>query len=160
MLDFSECPAVAACRDAHPVTFETAEDACELLTAVSYVGIQAGDGHARGQRLAALFACMYFAALRPAEAVALRRQDCFLPETGWGRLTLEKSRPEVNRRWADIASAHEERGLKHRPATETRTVPIPRAGEQLLLRSAMCGPRPGLVRQRRSRWFRASGATV
>ena len=38
---------------------------------------------------------------------------------------MEKSRPEVNRRWADTASAHEERGLKHRAAAETRTVPIP-----------------------------------
>ena len=31
----------------------------------------------------------------------------------------------VNRRWTDTASAHDERGLKHRPATETRQVPIP-----------------------------------
>jgi hypothetical protein len=60
----------------------------------------------------ALYACMYFAALRPAEAVGLRLQDCYLPETGWGRLTLEKSRPEVNRRWTDTTSAHDERGLK------------------------------------------------
>ena len=57
--------------------------------------------------------------------VALRRQDCYLPATGWGRLTLEKSRPEVNRRWTDTASAHDERGLKHRPVSETRRVPIP-----------------------------------
>jgi hypothetical protein len=49
-----------------------------------------------------------------------------LPATGWGLLTLEKSRPEVNERWTDTASAHEERGLKHRPVTETRRVPIPR----------------------------------
>src|SRR5260221_6161063 len=75
--------------------------------------------------LMALYACMYFAALRPAEAVALRQQDCHLPETGWGRLTLETSRPEVNRRWTDTASAHEERGLKHRPAQESRRVSIP-----------------------------------
>src|SRR6185312_2404082 len=61
----------------------------------------------------------------PGEAVALRRQDCYLPATGWGRLILEKSRPEVNRRWTDTASAHDERGLKHRPASETRRVPIP-----------------------------------
>ena len=67
-----------------------------LLTAVTYVGQQRRGPHARGQRLMALYACMYFAALRPAEAVALRRQDCYLPATGWGRLTLEKSRPEVN----------------------------------------------------------------
>jgi integrase len=97
----------------------------ELLTAVTYVGNQPRGRYSRGHRLMALFACMYFAALRPAEAVALRRQDCYLPDHGWGRLTLEKSRPEVNRRWADSATAHEERGLKHRPATETRAVPIP-----------------------------------
>ena len=68
---------------------------------------------------------MYFAALRPAEAVALRVQDRYLSPSGWGRLTLEKSRPEVNRRWTDTAFAHDERGLKHRPVTETRRVPIP-----------------------------------
>ena len=73
----------------------------------------------------ALYGCMYFAALRPAEAVALRQQNCRLPDTGWGLLTLEKSRPEVTRRWTDTASAHEERGLKHRPAQESRRVPIP-----------------------------------
>ena len=97
----------------------------ELLTAVTYVGQQRRGPRGRGQRLMALYACLYFAALRPAEAVGLRIQDCYLPETGWGRLTLEKSRPEVNRRWTDTGSAHGERGLKHRAADETRTVPIP-----------------------------------
>jgi integrase len=96
-----------------------------LLVAVTYVGPQRRGPHARGQRLRALFACMYFAALRPGEAVALRRQDCHLPRTGWGWLTLEKSRPEVNRRWSDTDSAHDERGLKHRAVTQTRRVPIP-----------------------------------
>jgi len=97
----------------------------ELLTAVTYVGQQRRGPASRGQRLMALFACMYFAALRPGEAVALRLQDCDLPATGWGLLTLEKSRPEVNRRWTDTATAHEERGLKHRPGQDTRRVPIP-----------------------------------
>ena len=97
----------------------------ELLTAVTYVGQQRRGPYARGQRLRAFYACMYFAALRPAEVVGLRRQDCHLPATGWGRLTLEKSRPEVNRRWTDTDSAHDERGLKHRAADETRRVPIP-----------------------------------
>jgi integrase len=97
----------------------------ELLTAVTYVGQRGRGQRSRGQRLMALYACMYFAALRPAEAVALRRRDCYLPESRWGHLTLEKSRPEVNRRWTDTASAHEERGLKHRPAQESRRVPIP-----------------------------------
>lgn len=97
----------------------------ELLTAVTYVGQQRRGPYARGQRLMAFYACMYYAALRPAEAVGLRRQDCHLPRTGWGRLNLEKSRPEVNRRWTDTGAAHDERGLKHRAARETRCVPIP-----------------------------------
>ena len=99
----------------------------ELLTAVTYVGQQRRGPHARGQRLMAFYACMYYAALRPAEVTGLRRQDCHLPKTGWGHLTLEKSRPEVNRRWTDTGSAHGERGLKHRAAADTRRVPIPPA---------------------------------
>jgi hypothetical protein len=59
----------------------------------------------------------------PGEAVALRRQDCHLPRTGWGWLTLEKSRPDVNQRWTDTASAHDERGPEHRDVTETKRVP-------------------------------------
>ena len=97
----------------------------ELLTAVTYVGQRGGGRYSRGQRLMALYACMYFAALRPGEAVALRRQVCHLPASGWGRLVLEKSRPEVARRWSDRASVHEERGLKHRSGRDTRQVPIP-----------------------------------
>lgn len=62
----------------------------------------------------ALFACMYFAALRPAEAVSLRLDDFYLPLKGWERLTLDISRPGVNRQWTDTGNAHEERGLKHR----------------------------------------------
>src|SRR5262249_2117894 len=95
----------------------------ELLTAVTYVGTRGHGQRSRGQRLMALYACMYFAALRPGEAVALRQRNCHLPDTGWGLLTLENSRPEVNRRWTDTASAHEERGLKHRSARDTRRVP-------------------------------------
>jgi hypothetical protein len=44
---------------------------------------------------------MHFAALRPAEAIALRQRNCHLPDSGWGLLTLENSRPEVSRRWTD-----------------------------------------------------------
>ena len=65
----------------------------ELLTAVTYVGQQRRGPHARGQRLMAFYACMYFAALRPAEVVGLRRQDCHLSATGWGRLTLKSPGP-------------------------------------------------------------------
>ncbi len=95
----------------------------ELLTAVSYVG-QRGTVK-RGERLVAFFACLYFAALRPGEALGLRERDCYLPDTGWGRLTLEKSRPQSGKRWTDSGQAHDERGLKHRAEDEPRAVPIP-----------------------------------
>lgn len=97
----------------------------ELLTAVTYVGQQRHGKRGRGQRLMALFACMYFAALRPGEAVSLRHDDCHLPRTGWGRLTLDVSRPEVNTKWTDSGDAHELRGLKHRGEDDVRVVPIP-----------------------------------
>lgn len=35
----------------------------------------------------AFFGGLYYAAMRPAEATALRRAQCHLPETGWGVLT-------------------------------------------------------------------------
>ncbi|QYC38139.1 site-specific tyrosine recombinase XerC [Nonomuraea coxensis DSM 45129] len=94
----------------------------ELLTAVTYVGRRG-----RGRRLMALFACMYYAALRPAEVIALRMDDCDLPAAGWGRLLIDVSRPEVNTQWTDTGDAHEERGLKHRGRDDVRPVPIPPA---------------------------------
>lgn len=43
--------------------------ACVLLA-----GVRAQGAH--GQRLQAFYACLYYAALRPSEAVALREADC------------------------------------------------------------------------------------
>lgn len=68
---------------------------------------------------------MYFAALRPSEALGLRERDCHLPESGWGILTVEKSRPAAGRRYTDSGEVHDDRGLKHRGETEAREVPIP-----------------------------------
>jgi integrase len=95
----------------------------ELLTAVTYVGRHGKT--TRGARLYAFFACMYFAALRPGEALGLRLQDCHLPKSGWGSLTLEKSRPTAGKRWTDSGEVHDDRGLKHRGEDEPRIVPIP-----------------------------------
>jgi integrase len=92
----------------------------ECLIAVTYVGTRG-----RGRRLRALYACLYYAALRPAEAVALHKDDCMLPEAGWGRLVLSRSLPESGSRWTDDGTTHTKRGLKLRPLTEIRTVPIP-----------------------------------
>jgi integrase len=109
--------------------------------------------------MTAFFATLYFAALRPGEALGLREQDCKLPATctdcgadlshdihnaprngcehanithAWGLLTLEKNRPAAGKRWTDSGEAHDERGLKHRGEEEPRPVPIPPELVQIL----------------------------
>jgi integrase len=42
----------------------------------------------RSEHLEAFYGCLYYAALRPSEAVALREADCHLPSRGWGRIDL------------------------------------------------------------------------
>jgi integrase len=68
---------------------------------------------------------MYFAALRPGEVKALCKDRCDLPESGWGKLILSRSRPQSNKRWTDSGEAFDDRGLKHRAENDTRSVPIP-----------------------------------
>jgi predicted RNA-binding protein YlqC (UPF0109 family) len=68
----------------------------------------------------AYFACLYYAALRPAEARNLRRADVELPETGWGRVLLHGGYQESGTAWTDDGEHGEERHLKHRAETETR----------------------------------------
>lgn len=99
------------------------------LAGLDQVGRRDGS---RGARLKAFFGCLYFAALRPGEALGLREQDCHLPANGWGRLTVEENRPEAGKRWTDSGEAHDQRGLKHRPKADTRPVPIPPELVQLL----------------------------
>jgi len=94
----------------------------QLLTAVSYVGSWHRN---RGRRLVAFYAVLYYAGLRPAEAVGLRLSDCHLPETGWGTLTLAETRPVSGKQWTDSGERHDRRGLKAREASTDRPVPIP-----------------------------------
>lgn len=99
-----------------------AVQARQLLAAVSYVGSW---DRCRGRRLVAFYAVLYYAGLRPAEAVGLRWSDCHLPETGWGTLTLRETRPVSGKQWTDSGERHDRRGLKAREATKDRPVPIP-----------------------------------
>ncbi|MFI5958049.1 tyrosine-type recombinase/integrase [Cryptosporangium sp. NPDC051539] len=77
------------------------------------------------ERLQAFFATLYYAALRPSEAVALRENTCYLPDSGWGWLDLYGSEAKAGSAWTDTGTPRQARGLKHRPATEVRRVPIP-----------------------------------
>ncbi|MCQ9183726.1 tyrosine-type recombinase/integrase [Streptomyces sp. IBSBF 2953] len=93
-----------------------------LLCAVSYVG---SHRRARGRRLVGLFAGMYYAGLRPEEAVAVALPDCVLPAEGWGRVILHITRPQAGKKWTDTGRLHDERGLKGCPSGDTRPVPLP-----------------------------------
>jgi integrase len=79
----------------------------------------------RGEHLEAFYACLYYAALRPSEAVMLRESDLHLPARGWGRIVLAASASRAGTAWTDEGTARQERGLKHRAEHETRTIPIP-----------------------------------
>ncbi len=79
----------------------------------------------RGAHLEAFYACLYYAALRPSEAVMLRGSDLYLPAKGWGRIVLAASASRAGTAWTDHGTARQERGLKHRAAHETRAIAIP-----------------------------------
>ena len=77
-----------------------------------------------GPRLEAFFGAMYYAALRPEEAVDLRRENLFsLPTEGWGEMLLTNSHPRSGTLWTNTGASRERRALKHRPDGDTRPVP-------------------------------------
>ncbi|MFE7115392.1 tyrosine-type recombinase/integrase [Streptomyces sp. NPDC057654] len=98
------------------------KQASNLLDAVSYVG---GYRRARGRRLVGMYAGMYYAGMRPAEAVAVALPDCHLPEEGWGLANLHRSRPTAGKKWTKTGEVHDDRGLKNREPEEVRPIPLP-----------------------------------
>jgi integrase len=114
----------------------------------------------RGAHLEAFYACLYYAALRPSEAVILRESDLHLPKKGWGRIDLAASASRAGTAWTDHGTARQERGLKHRAAHETRTIPIPPGAASSRTRpTAPYGPtpapRPSPPRNAGHRWAAA-----
>ena len=53
------------------------------------------------------------------------RPTCTCRAKGWGRIDLAASASRAGTAWTDHGTARQERGLKHRAANETRTIPIP-----------------------------------
>jgi integrase len=108
-----------------------------------------GEQRRSGRRLVAFFGCLYFAALRPEEAVSLAKHDLSLPtqvwneehqgwewpqgEDGWGELHLERAEPYAGKDWTDTGGNRDRRQLKQRAAGEGRTVPSPPELSALLL---------------------------
>ena len=91
-----------------------------------------------GPRLVAFFAVIYYAALRPEEAVNLCQDNITLPPLvrnalmgeweepadSWGELRFCSAAPEVGAEWTDDGARREQRHLKSRPAGEWRRVPV------------------------------------
>ncbi|GAB3994213.1 hypothetical protein GCM10029992_07970 [Glycomyces albus] len=79
-----------------------------------------------GPMIATYFALMFWAALRPEEAVNVRWADIQLPATDnkWGRLVLHSASPTVGSPWSDTRQTREERELKQREVGDTRVVSL------------------------------------
>jgi integrase len=99
----------------------------ELLTAIGKVG------RTQGPRLVALYGCMYYAMLRPSEAVSLRQDECHLPAAGWGLIEFSQTHSAAGRDWTDHGEVHEARAPKGGPKNAVRRVPIPPELVALLL---------------------------
>lgn len=89
----------------------------------------AGRGATRRRRadtpeLKAFFGCLYYAGLRPEEAVHLSDSEYERPATpgGWGWFNLSGATAEPGRGWSDTDDATEDRGLKHRAKATTRPI--------------------------------------
>jgi len=101
-----------------------------------------------GPRLVAFFAVMYYAGLRPEEAINLSTENIILPprtwdaerqlwqdppEDGdWGELHLRTATPDAGSEWTDDGSPRERRQLKHRAEGDSRIVPTHPELTQLL----------------------------
>lgn len=91
--------------------------------------------HAKAPELEAFFGCMYYAALRPEEALHLREDEFERPKKpgGWGWLHLTGATIAVGTGWGDGDGTSEDRSLKHRATTATRDVPVVPALAELLI---------------------------
>ena len=93
-----------------------------------------------GPRLVAFFGTIYYAGLRPEEAISLSKDNLTFspriknketkkwedsPETdGWGEFEFADAAPDAGSEWTDDGDHRERRQLKHRAKGESRTVPI------------------------------------
>ncbi len=123
-------PKVAASID--PRSVINPEQARRLLVAVGTQG-------RTGRHLVAFFGCMYYSALRPSEALALRLEDLRLPDSDeeWGELLVSRNNPQVSGAWTD-EGRRTARQLKHRARGDVRRVPAPPQLVELLRAQIKC----------------------
>ncbi|MFI9556715.1 tyrosine-type recombinase/integrase [Nonomuraea endophytica] len=107
-----------------PVVVPTLQQAQRTIEAIKTLPFYSHNTHRAGM-LYAFFSVIMYAGLRPSEVQALLVDNCHLPATGWGKLTLTGAIPDVGANWTDDGDRHERRGLKHRSKNAVRIVPIP-----------------------------------
>lgn len=90
-----------------------------------------------GRRM--LLACMFYAGLRPGEAIALRVEDLTLPDSGWGAIEVRQAVRKSTKRWTGAGE-----GIGDPKVGSFRTVPAPPALVELL-RTWADGRTEGLV---------------
>ncbi|MFI5863671.1 integrase [Streptomyces sp. NPDC051546] len=112
--------APAVSEEVDPAAVPNPNQVARLLAAVAA-------GRGRGPHVEAFFGCMYYAAMRPAEAIHLQQSQCHLPKSGWGMLNLTGGVVTAGKDWTDSGEVYEIHSLKRRAATATRPVPIPPA---------------------------------
>jgi integrase len=82
-----------------------------------------------GPRLVTFFAVMYYAGLRPEEAINLAVDNVILPpsdrseDEDWGELHIRSATPDAGRDWTDDGRQRDNRQLKHRAEGDSRIVP-------------------------------------
>ena len=112
-----------------------------------------------GPRLVTFFAVMYYAGLRPEEAINLARDNVILPpqawddesqqrqdppdDADWGELHIRNATPDAGTEWTDDGSPREKRQLKHRAEGDSRIVPThPELTRLLRDHLTKCGTAP------------------
>ena len=105
----------------------------------------------RGAHLEAFYACLYYAALRPSEAVMLRELDLYLPKKGWGRIVLAASASRAGTAWTDHGTSRKTAltEAQYRSPLGRRPYDLRHAAVSLWLNSGV--PRHGIRPPRRAR---------
>ena len=111
LLDKNPMPALkwTPPKTTHGIDRRRVANPIQVRTMLHAVGEQRG-----GRRLVAFFGCLYYAALRPEEAISLAKHDLSLPTRGWGELHIERAEPYAGKEWTDSGRNRDQRPLKQR----------------------------------------------
>jgi integrase len=129
LLDKNPMPALkwTPPKTTHGIDRRRVANPIQARTLLHAVGEQRG-----GRRLVAFFGCLYYAALRPEEAISLAMHNLSLPKKGWGELHVERAEPYAGKEWTDSGRNRDQRPLKQRARGDVRVVPCPPARTALL----------------------------